>query len=139
MAGIDTFASSKARARIERILLELAKLPMTGDELQCLLGVSQPTMWRYLNHLRSEPRRVYVSKWTPTVGELAPVYAVGILPDARRPKPITKRKRNQMQWKRLKADRDRHERMKATARVNGAIQRVRGKPQPWFAALMVTR
>jgi hypothetical protein len=136
MVGIHTFSTPKAKAKIDRIVTELEKMPMTRDELQCLLAVAKPTMRRYLTHLRDEPKRIYVKRWRSSgSGRFSPIYAAGNLPDAPEPIGMSRRERNVLQWQRIKADRDRHDRMKAAARVNGAIKRVRAAPQPWFAAL----
>lgn len=136
MAGIDTFDSPKAKAKTARILVELEKLPMTRDELQCLLGVSKACVQRYIVHLRSQPRQLYIARWKQGHGRSAPVYAVGTRRDAPKPAAMTRTERNAKEWKRIKADPDRHARVKAAARVHGTIQRVKAAPQPWFAALV---
>lgn len=135
MAGYNTFDKPKSLAKIARIIAELESLPMTRDELQCLLGVSKPTMQRYVEHLRAE-KRIYIAAWRQTSGQPAPVLAVGAQPDARRPKPMSREQRNALEWKRIKRDPDRHDRVKSMARVYAKVQRVKGTPQPWFAALM---
>jgi hypothetical protein len=136
MAGIHTFTATKAQAKIKRILDALATLPMTRDELQCLLGVSKPTMRRYLTYLRSEPKRVYIKRWRSSgSGRFSPIYAAGRLPDKPEPVGMSRRERNALQWRRIKADRDRHDRVKAAARVHTKIQRTRKTPNGIFAAL----
>lgn len=139
MIDNHTFASPKAQAKIARILAALEQQPMTRDELQCLLGIAKPTMRRYIAHLHAEPRRIFVKRWRPTTGKPAPVYAVGSRKDAAPPRPATRTERNQLEWQRIKADPDRHARVKAAARIYGRIKRVRQTPQPWFAALLNTR
>jgi hypothetical protein len=118
-------------------LTELKALPMTRDELQCLLGLSKPAMRRYIDHLRDpENKRIFIAAWRgSTKGRFAPVHALGDKPDAPQPTALTRHERNALQWRRIKADRDRHDRVKASARVYGAINRMRGKPQGIFAAL----
>ena len=133
-----TFATPKAQAKIARIPAALTEQPMTRDELQCLLGIAKPTIRRYIEHLRAKPRQIHIARWRRTTGQLAAVYAAGERRDARQPRVLTSRERNQEQWRRIKADPDRHDRIKATARVQGAIHRMRGKPQPWFAALVTS-
>lgn len=135
MAGYNTFDKPKSLAKIARILAELESLPMTRDELQCLLGVSKPTMQRYVEHLRAE-KRIFVAAWRQTSGQPAPVLAAGDRSDAPRPKAMDRQQRNALEWKRIKNDRDRHDRVKSMARVYAKVQRVKGTPQPWFAALM---
>lgn len=136
MVGIHTFTSPKAQAKIERILHALDNLPMTRDELQCLLGVAKPTMRRYLTYLRSEPKRVYIKRWRSSgSGRFSPIYAAGNLPDKPEPVGMSRRERNILQWRRIKADQDRHDRVKAAARVHAKIQRVRMKPNGIFSAL----
>lgn len=136
MAGIDTFTSPKAQAKIDRILVELEKLRMTRDELQCLLGISKPTARRYIERLRAE-QQVYIASWRcGTSGRFAPVYALGNRKDAPEPAGMTRVERNKQEWRRIKANPERHRRVKAVARVNGVVQRARATPQPWFAALV---
>lgn len=139
MTDGHTFTTPKAAAKIERILAALKQQPMTRDELQCLLGISKPTMRRYIAHLRAEPRRIFVKRWLRTMGLPAPVYALGSRKDAPLPRTPTRTERNQEEWRRIKADPDRHDRVKAAARVYGRISRVRQAPQPWFAALLNIR
>ena len=139
MIDSHTFATQKAAAKIERILSALENQPMTRDELQCLLGVAKPTMRRYIEHLRAEPRRIHIKRWLRTPGQFAPVYALGTRKDAPLPRTMTRTERNQEEWRRIKADPDRHDRVKAAQRVYGRIQRVRQVPQPWFAALLNIR
>lgn len=135
MAGIDTFTTPKSAAMIARILAELQKLPMTRDELQCLMGCSKPTMRRYIAHLRADGR-IHIARWrSSTKGRFAPIHAVGKRVDAPMPKPMTRTERNANRWKRVKADRDLHDHVKSAARVCAHIQRARTKPQSWFAAL----
>jgi hypothetical protein len=135
MAGHHTFATPKSQAKIARILVELKAKPMTRDELQCLLRIAKPTMRRYIDHLRAEPRRLYIARWNPTPGLPAPVYALGDKPDVPPPPPISRSERNAATWRKIKADRDRLDRVRAAARVHKAIQRVRAQPVTWFAAL----
>lgn len=134
-----TFTTPKAQAKITRILTALEQQPMTRDELQCLLGIAKPTMRRYIAHLTSAPRLIHIRRWKRTTGMPAPVYAIGSRKDAAPPRIATRTERNQLEWQRIKADPDRHARVKAAARVHGRIQRVRQTPQPWFAALLNTR
>lgn len=139
MAGIETYTAPKSVAMIARILAELQKLPMTRDELQCLMGCSKPTMRRYIAHLRNEGR-IHIARWnTSTHGRFAPVHAVGSRNDARKPEPMTRPERNAKRWKLVKADRDLHDKVKSAARVCAHIQRARTKQQPWFAALIPKR
>lgn len=133
--SVDTFTAPKSIAMIARILAELTKLPMTRDELQCLMRCSKPTIRRYIAHLRSE-NRIHIARWkTSNRGRFAPVHAVGCNTDAKEPVALTKTERNAMRWKLVKADRDRHDRVKSQARVAANIQRVRAKPVTWFGAL----
>ncbi len=134
-----TFTTPKAQAKIARILAALEQQPMTRDELQCLLGIAKPTMRRYIAFLTTAQRQIHVRRWKRTTGQLAPVYAVGSRKDAPQPRIATRTERNQLEWQRIKADPDRHDRVKAAARVYGRIKRVRQTPQPWFAALLNTR
>lgn len=136
MSGVDTFASAKAQANITAIIAGLRTKHQTRDELQCLLGVSKPTMRRYLEHLRTE-RRIFIRAWrSGTRGRFAPVYAPGAGMDMPEPAGMTKHERNAMEWRRVKSCIAKHDRVKSVARVHKTIQRVRSKPQPWFAALM---
>lgn len=136
MAGYHTFVTAKAQAKIARVLAELENLPMTRDELQCLLRISKPTARRYIEHLRAEPRRLFIVRWRPTVGLPAPVYAVGNRKDAPMPPAMSREERNAKLWRAIKSDKDRHERVKAASRVFERIRRAKAKPQPWFAALL---
>lgn len=133
-----SFVTKKAQAKIAQVLEAVASTPMTRDELQCLLGISKPTMRRYITHLCAEPRRIYVSAWRRTTGQPAPVYSAGDRCDKKPPRPMTRTERNKEEWRRIKADPERHDRVRAYQRTYGAIQRLRGKPQPWFAALMTS-
>jgi len=139
MIDNHTFSSPKAQAKIARILAALEQQPMTRDELQCLLGIAKPTMRRYIAHLTTAPRLIHIRRWKRTTGKPAPVYAVGSRKDAAPPRVATRTERNQLEWQRIKADPDRHARVKATARVYARIKRACATPQPWFAALLNTR
>jgi hypothetical protein len=135
MAGYHTFESPKSQAMIVRIVDELSKHPMTRDELQCLLRVSKATMQRYVVHLRGG-HRIHISEWRSSgLGRFAPVFSVGRSKDAPEPAGPTRSARNAAIWQQIKRDRELHERIKAAARVHGAIRRVRAAPQSWFAAL----
>lgn len=137
--GNFTFETAKAQARLARIVGELAARPMTIGDLERLLGITTMAVRRYLAHLRAAPRRVFIKRWLPTGGLPAPIFAAGSRRDA--PKPVTKtrQERNRQDWLRLKADPDRYDRVRAAARVYYRINRLRGRPQPWFAALLNIR
>lgn len=130
-----TFASRKTQQRIALLLSELTKQPMTRDEVQCLLGICKRSTLAYLAHLGAEPRCIYIKRWAVTGGPLAPVYALGNRPDAVRPPSLSDQERSKLEWQRIRSDRDKYDKAKAAARVRAAIHRMRGKPQPWFAAL----
>ena len=137
--GNFTFETAKAQARLARIVGELAARPMTIGDLERLLGITTMAVRRYLTHLRAAPRRVFIKRWLPTGGLPAPIFAAGSRRDA--PKPVTKtrQERNRQDWLRIKADPDRYDRVRAAARVHYRIHRLRGRPQPWFAALLDIR
>lgn len=137
--GNFTFETAKAQARLARIVGELAARPMTISDLERLLGITTMAVRRYLAHLRAAPRRVFIKRWAPTGGLPAPIFAAGSRRDA--PKPVTKtrQERNRQDWLRIKADPERYDRVRAAARVHYRIHRLRGRPQPWFAALLNIR
>jgi len=135
MSGADTFASAKAQGRLARLLAGLKKQDMTRDEAQCLLGLSKASGRRYIAHLRGL-EQIHIVAWRSSDrGRFSPVYALGAGQDVPEPAGMTKYDRNVQEWRRVKADRDRHDRVKAVARVQYRINTVRRKPQPWFAAL----
>lgn len=137
--GNFTFETPKAQARLARIVGELAVRPMTISDLERLLGITTMAVRRYLAHLRAAPRRVFIKRWLPTGGLPAPIFAAGSRRDAPKPATKTRQERNRQDWLRIRADPDRYDRVRAAARVHYRIHRLRGRPQPWFAALLNIR
>ena len=131
-----TFTSPRAERAISLILAALGERPHSSSELQETLHMSQSTANRYLMHLTSAPRRIFISRWERTSGNLRPFYAIGNRKDAAKPRAFTKREHNVAQWKAIKGDRFRHEDAKRVANVSANIRRCRVAPQTWFGALV---
>lgn len=97
--------------KIERLLAMLAK-PMTIHEVAEALPITKRNALAYMNHLR-EQRLVHVAKWTRDIDQSArmyprPMFMVGAMPDAPKPKPLTGEQRKRRAWERIKADPERH-------------------------------
>lgn len=84
--------------RTKEILATLAECPMTAAELEEALGVRPCVLAGNLRRLRKpkpgKPKQVYIVRYELLVeGQKRyprPVYAVGDLPDARKPRPLPK-------------------------------------------------
>lgn len=134
--AICTFERKAALIFIDRMLAALEAKPMTRAEMEVELFASKTKMLNYIRHLHGgETKRIYIKRWASTSGPNAPVYAVGDLPDAPKPRPLTDEERAKLEWKRIRANQDRYENAKAAARIRLAISKIRGKPQGIFAAL----
>lgn len=136
MAGVHTFVTNICQARFLEILSLISESPKTRAELCILLNVSKPTMRRYIEHLRFDVRCMYVSRYAPTGGKLAPVYALGRSPDAKKPPEKVSRDYNVARWQRLKKDRNAHKDHLASERVRAKIRQTRKKPNTWLSALL---
>lgn len=130
------FDTPHTLATIEKLLALLEVKPRTRDELQVALGLSKPAMRNYLGHLMAEPRHVYIKRWAPTTGNLAPVYAKGRRKDAKRPIRPSMKERQVLRWQKIKADPDKHKHYLHRHRVGAAVRRLRSNPQTWLSALM---
>lgn len=99
-------------------------------ELSALLGLqSVGGATTYIRDLRSK-KRVYISSWRHGKGPLTPLYRMGCGRDAKRPK-----KTRADDWKRDKADPERHERIKQKSRIATQLKAAVRKPQNIFSAL----
>lgn len=114
--------------QLERILKMIAAEPMTAVAVTERMGLKRARL--YVTDLHDQ-RKVHIHSWNqhPMGGYPSPVYAVGNLPDAPRPEPMSTREKNARHWARLKADPQRHA-------LHLQMQRVRRKPQTWFSALI---
>lgn len=122
---------------LQAVLDLLEAKPRTREALQVALGVSKPTARRYLELLRTEPRRVFITRWEHTTGNLAPVYAKGDRADRKRPRRPTKYEYYQMRWKRIKADPAKHAQVLHQHRLDAARRRLKSNPNTWLSALTI--
>lgn len=99
-----TFDTRAARERIKRMVALLRKEPMTAQQIADALHCHKATANLYLQHLRTNPRRVRVSAYTLIGNKYIPVYAIGKEPDARRQKMTHREK-----WAKLKSRPEQYE------------------------------
>lgn len=131
-----TFDTPRSLETIEKFLALLEEKPRTRDELQVALALSKPGVQRYLTHLRAAPRRVYICRWVPTTGNLAPVYAKGSRKDAKRPIRPSMKERQVLRWQKIKEDPEKHKHYLHRHRLGAAVRRLRSNPQTWLSALL---
>jgi hypothetical protein len=129
--------SEHGQRMLQAVLGLLTVKARTREELQVALGVSKPTARRYLELLRTEPRRVFICRWQHTTGNLAPVYAPGNKADKKRPKRPTAYQYYQIRWKRIKADPTKHAQVLHQHRLDAARRRLKANPNTWLSALII--
>lgn len=137
MTRVITFDTERGQKALAAVLDQLKAGPKTRDELQVALRIRKPTAGRYLVFLMAAPRRVYIADWKTTAGNLAPVYALGDLPDKKRPPRPPKQKRDQIRWKRIKADPVKRALVATQHRLAAARRRLKANPNTWFSALVI--
>lgn len=116
----------------------VAAMPGSITQLRKASGASQPVVDKWVKRLRAEPAdsavKVYLKRWRRTNGQLAAVYDLGNLPDAKKPAAMTQSQYNKRRYKRVKKVKNEARTIRREAVRNAkAMAKV---PQTWASALL---
>ncbi len=105
--------------------------PTNAHALARALPMSKRWAHEYLKHLHSL-KQIHIARWDKEIGErekrhAIEVWAAGAGEDAPRPPADGSNARYKRAWNAVKADEERHDRLKATRRVRRRIKS--GKPE----------